>query len=174
MHYDTNGNPKENHSMKSIKESIYSYLDLGIDNDDYPSNKKAIGATPESKEDDTDNRFDLVKTIMANWNQIWGDTLSEKVAFANVQGNEIVIIASDTNIASYVKTTYYDIIDKINRIIKTNGQPRLETDGNGSGNDRTDDVLSNTGDDRTSNRTGNRLVVEHIRVVVVGKSIGCA
>ena len=111
---------------------------------------------------------------MANWNQIWGDTLSEKVAFANIQGNEIVIIASDTNIASYVKTTYYDIIDKINRIIKTNGQPRLETDGNGSGNDRTDDVSSNTGDDRISNRTGNRLVVEHIRVVVVGKSIGCA
>jgi len=156
--------------MKSIKESIYSYLDLGIDNNDYPSNKKAIGITPEFKEDNTDNRFDLVKTIMANWNQIWGDTLSEKVAFANVQGNEIVIIASDTNIASYIKTTYYDIIDKINRIIQTNSKSKLEKNSNELDDGHTDDASGNTGGDRT----GNRLVIEHIRVVVVGKSIGCA
>ncbi len=153
--------------MKSIKESIYTYLNLGIDNNDQSSDKKSIGITPESKEEDTDKKFYLVKTIMANWNQIWGDTLSEKIAFANIQGNEIVVIANDTNITSYVKTIYYDIIDRINRIIQTSDQSKFETDDSRLGNGHIKDASDSIDGDRTS----NGLVIEHIRVVVVGKSI---
>lgn len=157
--------------MRSIKESIYTYLNLGEDSNDHlVSTGKAINKTSEEGGNNGDKQLDLVKVIMANWNNIWGEPLNEKVAFANIHGNEMVIIASDTNVAAYIKTVYCDIIDRINEIIE-----KSNFSGGQSTTSSPMSKLPKAGeppaDASYDSRPGSNAAVEHIKIVVVGKSI---
>jgi hypothetical protein len=162
--------------MKSIKESIHNYLNLSEESNNRSSHVDgASSKTLKCKDDDTDERLDLIKIIMANWSHIWGESLNDKVAIANIQGNEIVVIANDTNVATYIKTIYYDIIDRINGVIKASGLPRPEATGNNPASEHT--MAGGHGDDVSGSKhienehMESSPAIEHIRIVVVGKSV---